>query len=353
MGYETRGFLFSGQWYADDAAVGAWLGGDLVARALLAPLEPGGSLARGDRLLVDLEEAGPIGGPGELRARAGTWRHDVIAMERGDPDDPEWRLHFALERGGPRIFVGVAAEAVTDRLREDVAGWVSAWTAGLAPARVRFAFGRFEPVPDGYPRAIPPRQSTRWRLGSLDQYDGIAWHRTDPVRSGVIDRLLGAPLPDGARRTVDGDVVRIAFDCDLASRASVAAARSAHERWLAPLVPTQLERGWNELGDRRVIPVSPVARAPFTMFDASEGVGYKALVVDPAGGLDEAAWAELKAIAAARALPDGTKVASVRLIFPRREDALRIHARALADGFEMAVYPEGDKLWEVQPILDD
>ncbi len=353
MGYKTRGFLFSGWWSVDADVTGMWLGDDLVARALLAPLEPGGYLARADRLFVNLLDQGPIGGLDELRARAGRWRYDVISMDRGDPDDPEWRLHLGLDAVGPRVFVGIAAEQVTAQTREDIARWVAVWSRGLAAARCRLTHGRFEPTPDRYPRPIPPRQSPIWWLGSLDQYDGLAWHRSDPARSAVIERLLGAPLPAGAHRTVDGDVVRIGFDCELTSRASIEAARSAHERWLTPLVPTELERGWNERGDRWVIPVRPVVRAPFTMFDASNQVGYKALVVHPGGELDEEAWSQMKQIAAAGALLDGTKVASVRLIFPRREDALQLHARAIADGFEMATYPEHKGFWEVHPVLED
>lgn len=46
--------------------------------------------------------------------------------------------------------------------------------------------------------------------------------------------------------TVDGDAVRIAFAADLADRTSVREASAEHERWITPLVPTELEYGWNE-----------------------------------------------------------------------------------------------------------
>jgi hypothetical protein len=352
MGYKARGLVFSGQWFADREVAGSWLHGDLVARALLAPLERGDYLARADRISINLAAHEPIGGPDRLRALAATWRHDIISLIHGDAGDPDWHLHLGLDAVGPRIFVGIAAEHVTPRVREDVAAWVAAWSRGLAEARVRLAHGRFEPTPDGYPRAFPPRDSPIWILGSLDQYDGLAWHRADPGRAAVIERLLAAPLPSGVQRTIDGDVVRIAFDCDLASRASMAAARSAHERWLTPLVPTTVASGWNEHGDRRVAPLAPVARPPFTLYDTSNRVGYKALVVHPGGVIDEIAWSQLRAIAAARALHDGTPVAAVRIVFPRREDALRFHARAIAEGFEMAMYPDRGAFWEVHPAID-
>jgi hypothetical protein len=352
MGYKARGLVFSGQWFADREVAGSWVHGDLVARALLAPLERGDYLARADQISINLAAHEPIGGPDRLRALAATWRHDIISLIHGDAGDPDWHLHLGLDAMGPRIFVGIAAEHVTPHVREDVAAWVAAWSRGLAEARVRLAHGRFEPTPDGHARAFPPRDSPIWTLGSLDQYDGLAWHRADPGRTAVIERLLEAPLPSGVQRTIDGDVVRIAFDCDLASRESMAVARSAHERWLTPLVPTTVARGWNEHGDRRVAPLAPVARPPFTLYDPSNRVGYKALVVHPGGVIDEIAWSQLRAIAAARALHDGTPVAAVRIVFPRREDALRFHARAIAEGFEMAMYPDRGAFWEVHPAID-
>jgi hypothetical protein len=54
-------------------------------------------------------------------------------------------------------------------------------------------------------------------------------------------------------------------------------------------------------------------------------------------------------IVRAGALPDGTPVNALRLIFPRRVDALAMHARAIAAGFEMTTYGDGGQLWRVQP----
>jgi hypothetical protein len=116
-------------------------------------------------------------------------------------------------------------------------------------------------------------------------------------------------------------------------------------------VPIEVERGWNEQGDRIVIPSAPAPLAPLTLYDASEKVGYKAIVVQPDGSVDEDIWNELKQIASRRALADGTAVHAVRLIVPVRDNAIAIHPRAMADGFEMVTYPKGTGgvFWEVFP----
>jgi len=349
MGYQRTGFVFAGKGYVDADVGKRWLSDDIVTRVLLAPLERGGYLARPRWVSRDLGEPEPIGSMDELRARAATWGLDLVSLFAGDRDDPDWEIFLGLETVGPRISVGIPADGAGASLRDDVASWVQAWSEGLAAVGVRFATGSFAPARQDYPRPRPPRSSGTWPLGALDQYAGLTWHRARADRVAVLAGLEQAPLPPGAHRTVDGDVLRIGFDADLADPAAVAAARAAHERWFTPLVPTAIEVGWNEHGDRAAYPARPTVREPFTLYDEQARIGYKALAVFPDGSLDEAAWAQLAAVARAGALPDGTPVASVRLILPRREDALALHERALADGFEMTTYPAGKMFWQVDP----
>jgi hypothetical protein len=97
--------------------------------------------------------------------------------------------------------------------------------------------------------------------------------------------------------------------------------------------------------------VRAVEKEPFTFYDPRYAVGYKAMIVDPdSGEIDEEAWAALAKLAGAGKLADGTELKGVRLIFPVRPDALRMHARAIADGFEMTTYPGPPQVfWQVNP----
>jgi hypothetical protein len=282
-----------------------------------------------------------------LYARAPTWGYDLVQLFAGDQRDPDFIVFLGLEKGGFRWCVGAVDGA--QGLRDDAARWVVEWTEALAAAHVRLAYAHFGPHHQDYPRPVPPHSHDYLWLGVLDRWLGRAWHLGRPDGAVLLDRLERAELPAGARRSIDGDVTRISFDADLGDAASVAAARAAHERWITPVVDAPIELGWNAKGDRVVGPAKPVVREPLTWWDEWTTIGYKALVVFPETGVDEELWAQMAAIARAHALPDGTPVKSLRLIFPRREDALALHERALADGFEMTTYGENDLLWQVHP----
>ena len=348
MGYKRAGFAFSGNGYADSAAVKRWLRADLLIDGLLAPLARDGYLARVDRISRNLAEPAPIASLDDLHARAATWGHEIVSLYGGDRADPDVEIFLGLDTVGPRWVVGVADPP--DALREHTARWIVAWSDALAVVDVRIASAQFAPSGRSYPRPIPPRRHDFWPPGALDQYLGRSWHRAEADTADVIDRLERAPLPVGAHRTIDGDVLRIAFDADLGDAPSVAAARAAHERWLTPLVNAPIEPGWNEHGDRAVYPALPAVREPFTLYDEQNCIGYKALVLFPEdGSVDEDVWAQIAALARDGALADGTSVKSVRLVVPRREDAIALYPRARASGFEMVTYPAGHVFWQVHP----
>lgn len=246
MGYRTDGFAFTAQWYADDEVLHRWLTGGLDAWALLEPLEAGGHLAFADRVSVNGAPAQSVGSRDALRAQSAAFRRGTVALSSGDPNDPDWLFHLTLDGSSPAIFVGIPKAHATARVRDEVAGWLRAWCGLFDAAGVRFALGAFRPDDVDWPRAIPPRSSPIWQAGAIDQYLGRTWHRADPERAVVLERIEGVVLPPGATRTVDGDVVRVAFAADLVDRASVREARAEHERWITPLVPTELEYGWDE-----------------------------------------------------------------------------------------------------------
>jgi hypothetical protein len=198
-----------------------------------------------------------------------------------------------------------------------------------------------------YDRPVPHRES-EWPLGAIEYVLGRAWHEADPDRAEVLRNIEAAPTGPGIERTTDGDLVRITFACDLTDPTSGAAARPRGERWFAPLVTTRLAPGWNERGDRLAVIVDRDELEPFTFYDTHNGIAYVAMVVDPdTGEVDERLWSELAAIADTKEAHDGTPLRGLRLIVPTRDDAVRLHARARADGIDLVAYPDGDAFWWV------
>ena len=351
MGYKQDGLILNVRFYTDDSVIGSWLTGDLIDRAFLAPLADDGVLDNCRYVARDLKPPRPIGSVAELRAQSSTWRYELVDLLSEEDDmDPDCEVILNLNTDMMNASVNLGGEPLArfaDRLVSLAAGWVGQWSRAL-PNTVDLREGFLMPSRRDYPRPRPPRAS-QWNLGGVTHYLGQRWLK----RTGdgaLLNKLLREPLPTGASRKIDGDVVLLAFIDDVRDAPTVAHARAAHEQWISRIVPTEPARGWNAEGDRIVIPAEPQPLAPLTLYDPGPKVGYKAIVVQPDGGIDEGIWAELKAILQNGALPDGTPVASLRLIVPVRDNALALHDHAVREGFEMVIYPRGQGVfWQVHP----
>jgi hypothetical protein len=355
MGYEADGVALYGDWAVDADAVGAWITDDTIDTCLFEPLRAAGMLERATHYWVSDPTPRPIKSMAKLVSEAARWRTETIALYAGDIDDPDWMFHVALDPDSMRTALGIGAGFVDGKTRDQVDALVRGWSAALGPRGCRLSVATLVPPGAEYPRPRPPRAGTTWSLGALDYYLGRIWHERDAEAAAVLAAIEKATLPRGATRVSKDDVIRISFAADLKDGAAVASARVASEAWLTPLVPTKVARGWNEHGDRVIVP--PIRRTelpPFTYYDAEKQIAYKALILDPeTREIDEEMWAEIAAIATSGKLHHGKQVTSIRLVFPIREDAVFMHDRAIADGFEMVTYPKGTVLWQVSPPADD
>jgi hypothetical protein len=351
MGYKQDGFILNARFYTDDSVIGSWLAGDLVDRVFLAPLADDGVLEDCRYISRKLAPPTPIGSVAELRAQSSTWRYELVDLLSDEEDiDPDCEVILRLNTNMVNVAVrlgGAPLARLVDRLVPLAGRWVAHWSRTL-PDTVDLSEGWLVPSRGDYPRLQPPRAS-EWSLDGVSHYFGQRFLK----RTGdgaLLDQLLREPLPSGVTREIDGDAVLLAFADDVCDAAAVARARTTHEQWISRIVPTEPERGWNAEGDRIVIPDEPRPLAPLTLYDPGPQIGYKAIVVQPDGSIDEEIWSELKALLQRGALPDGTPVASIRLIVPVRANALALHGRAITEGFEMVTYPRGEGVfWQVHP----
>jgi hypothetical protein len=249
MGYKQNGFLLHGAWVVDRDRIGEWPDAGVASR-ILAPLAGEGLLARVDQISVWAADAKPLGPLEELDALAKPGDGVPFVLFCGSEDDPEVRIHVAITRGGVGLSLGMASAVMPAKVRERIAGWIEEWSGSLGELRCRLQSAAFPHPGEGYPRPRPPRVHNIWHLGALDLYLGRSWHEQQEETRAVLAKIETIPLPSSARRTSEEDVLQIAFEADLNDAAAVSAARRAQEDWLTPLVPAELERGWNELGDR-------------------------------------------------------------------------------------------------------
>jgi hypothetical protein len=337
-------FAYHTEFLARPQQVNAWWTDDLVRSVVLEPLRRDKELAKATHVAYDLADGVPIRSLDELFENSKTWRssdYSVVAIYCGEFTKPTWKLHLRFGTSGPRVGAQVGDDA-SGEFRRRFRSWVAEWSRGFERAGCDLGIGYMQPLRKPYPRPRPPREGRVWPLGTLDLYLGRRWHATTEETQQVLQRICEAAIAAGIHRSVEDDVVSVAFDCDLRDEKSVASARRLAEQWLTPLVPTNPEHGWNEYGDKLLVPGTPVDRVPFTFYDEDEKVGYWAISPDPDdGSVDESRWEHLAAIARKAVLDDGTPVTAVRLIAPTREVALALRTRAAEAGFDMVTYPQG------------
>lgn len=351
MGYKHDGYQLSLRFYAQSGAIGSWLDDRALERVVLAPLIADGFAARCSHVAVDLGDPVKLRSPDEIASRARSWKYGTYELISGDdPSSTDAYIHLDVEPSELKIFVGIGAPIARELgadLFDQLDRWVVSWVSGL-PGSLELAKGTFEPTDDDYPHSSPPRQAPGWHLGTLKQYVGLRFHRADAQRSAILDRLTSEPLPAGGSRRTEGDVMILSFLDRLEGRDEINRIRAEQERWLLQVVQSEPARGWNERGDRLVGPINAVPHAPLTLWEPNRKVGYKAIVVYPDGSVDEDTWEQMAEIVHNGQLDDGTPIEALRLVVPRREDAVTILDRALAAGFEMVVYPQGAAFWQVE-----
>jgi hypothetical protein len=329
-------------------AIGKWAT-DATVGTFLDPLRDAGWLERATHYWADDTPVTPIPPAPELDDLVRAWRDQTAAFFAGNERDPDWKFWLSMRTTEAMTELTIADLEPRSGLRDRFTRIVAAWTKGLEGTPLQASIGALTPWGAPYDRPVPHRES-QWPLGAIDYYLGRSWHDADPARAAVLHAIEHAPLPPGITRTVEGDILHVTFECDLADADSIAAARARGERWFAPLVQTRLAPGWNERGDRLAEIADRDELAPFTFFDTRNGIGYKALVVDSdTGAIDEALWKALVDIAKAKQAPDGTAVKEVRVIVPTRDDAVGLIPRAQADGLDVVAYPEERSFYCVSP----
>lgn len=198
-----------------------------------------------------------------------------------------------------------------------------------------------------FPRVRPPTTHRRYEVSALIDFLDLTFHRGDnpAARPDEIKALAAARLPVSARRTEHDGLVIVRWIPSLEDDRAVAIAAGRHEQWMAGAIKVERSSLYNEQGDLVVDLSERVKRAPFTMYDADEDIGYKAIIVDPRGRPDDEVWSEMAAV-----LARPGKVKGIRLIVPKRQLAIGLAQRAKTAGFDAVLYPGADdRLWNPQP----
>jgi len=300
--------------------------------------------------------------PDEVKDALGTGEPGVVSAGRGEPEAARWHespdaaLKLDVEPGVLTIMFQLARgsfERHADAALTDVIDGVLALADGWR-GRARLAYGvGFPDPPDriAFARARPPRTALR----RLDAVVDIVDPELPPelVHEAQVDdaRAIGTtPTPPGVQRIERGGVIALRWVGDPADRDAMARACAAHERWIAPLVHSEIRTGWNEAGDLQVVIGNRSAgkAEPFSFLDPTDRVAYLEVTVGAGGEVDEAAWAAAAAAARKGVLSNGGKLQGAAVVAQDRAAALRIAERAGAGGLR-ALYRQGELIWDPFP----
>jgi hypothetical protein len=194
-----------------------------------------------------------------------------------------------------------------------------------------------------YARPRPPRHHQHFGHGDLvdvfclDFHNRRSWGRPEEVQ-----RLLTAPLPEGASRQDDGDLAIVRWADNLEDEAEVARRLSIQDQWLTSLLQPPLAPWFDERGDHQIMSFPGSRDVLLTSYASENGNGYLEVNTDASGEsrLDEAlGWL------ADKRLPDGRPLNGLYVIAPDRETAIRLHDRTQAGRPTAIYYPKPDGYW--------
>ena len=222
------------------------------------------------------------------------------------------------------------------------------------------AYGYAFPVHDrangfSYPRPRPPQRHASIQIYSVVEYFDLAFHRSTHAEAALdgVEALLSGEAPECARwLSVEGsDLVEVRFVEDAGDEAGLQRGASAHEVWLSTHLPTRIDGGYNALGDAvERVGGDETPAPPLTLYSASSGIGYKAVMVSPEGAIERDAWDEAAEVLAAGQISGDRPVGAVKLIVPARRHALQIAAEAGKAGFAAVLYPDDEgRFWNPDP----
>jgi hypothetical protein len=208
-----------------------------------------------------------------------------------------------------------------------------------------------------YLRQFPPREISNWgKHDIVEIIDKRFYYKHLERRPDLkefykvedMEKLISAPLPYGVERFEHGDLVILRWVRDLTDESKIAHQLMLHEKWLCDNIDFPIESGYNEFGDKKIGPIQgEYNRPPLTIYRPTSGIGYKTLLVNPDGTIDNEVVEELKKIISTKQLPDGTEVKKVRTISPDRKTAVELRDRLQDVGIEKFLYVDNEKsLWD-------
>ncbi len=204
---------------------------------------------------------------------------------------------------------------------------------------------------NSYPRPKPPRKHPRWPVGSLVDFMSKPYFvRQIADGENLFEQLRATPFPDNRIREETESLLIFRWVQDFQDSNHIAVGRTIQEISLSQIMDWPIAAGFNEFGDQQEILWGQQPHPPLTFYTETTHEGYKAVVQNPDGSVDEPLFLEMSTWIAANSLPDQTPLTQLHLITPNRKSALSIRQRATQMGITKVLYSdESNILWNPWP----
>jgi len=281
-----------------------------------------------------------------LAADSVTWQDGTGWLSSTASRSNDCYLRFGIGDDELSFRIGFGDEYLDRRRRTILDQFVEAVRCLHTAMRAEALFGPALKVSVSdlpYPRPRPPRLHKHFGHGDLVDFFCLDFqHQHHLGHPEEIERLLSAPLPEGASRQDDDDLVILRWIDSLEDEAEVARRLSIQDQWLTNILQPPLAPWFDERGDLQVQTLPPPRDSLLTYYAPDSGNGYLEVADDWAG---EARLDEVLGWLADRRLPDGRPLNGLYVIAPDRETAVRLHDRTRRDGPTAIYYPKPDGYW--------
>lgn len=197
-----------------------------------------------------------------------------------------------------------------------------------------------------YPRPRPPYNDPIWGPHRIVDFASKAFYQSsDDGELEQFNTLVNAEMPVGVEKFELHDLLVIKWADDLSDEKVITEKLSLHDSWFSKTLNLRLQGGFNTLGDQMESYEVLEKHQYLTFYDTFTKFGYKAIVINPDGSVDEELFEEMQDWIVKSATPDGSFIKELNIITSDRESALSITDKALSIGVSRVLYVDIDDNW--------
>lgn len=197
-----------------------------------------------------------------------------------------------------------------------------------------------------YPRPKPPHLDHTWERGQVVNFISTKFHnQSEEGRAEQVRILEKSILPANVKKIEFKDLLIYKWIDNVIDTNEIINALSSHDLWFSETLELPIDSSYNELGDEHEMSEILEDHKYLTFYNSFTGFGYKGVVLNPDGSMEDDVLKKIQSWTEKRITPDGTVLKELILITPDRESALITSKIFENIGGNKVVYVDNDDEW--------